>query len=134
MSFSSDIKEELSRLKTYSNKESLKAELTGYLISNAEIMDIIAIFSSENIANIKRLYKVIRTIYEIFDANFELQSKDRNNLYILPIRKNTFDNLEYLNIDYKINLDESIIASISKKQELVASIFRGAFMGSRKYL
>ena len=53
MSFSSDIKEELSKLNTYSNEDSLKLEITGYLISNATLQDNLVMFSSENVGLFK---------------------------------------------------------------------------------
>ena len=68
MSFSKDIKEELSKLNTLSNKDNVKFELIGYLISNnANIVKEKIRYSTENEYNINRFNKLLNNLK--FDFN-----------------------------------------------------------------
>ena len=79
MSFSSEIKEELSKLSTLANKDNVKAELIGYLITaNTSIQQRgnkrKIRFSTENEYNINRFGKLLNNL-EQRDYKIELQGK-----------------------------------------------------------
>ena len=61
MSFSSQVKQELSKLSNLGNKEVVKQELIGYLLSsNVEISKGKIKFSTESEYNINKKYKIKR--------------------------------------------------------------------------
>ena len=63
MSFSSDIKQELNNLKNLSNKELVKYELIGYLLSgNIDIDKNNLEFTTENDYNINRFSKLLSNL------------------------------------------------------------------------
>lgn len=60
MSFSSEVKEELSKINNFSKKEFIEAELIGYLLSaNTKIEKKNIEFLTENEFNIERIYKIL---------------------------------------------------------------------------
>ena len=60
MSFSSDLKEELSRIENLANKEAIRYELFGYIISsNIEEKKDKIIFSTESEYNINRFARLL---------------------------------------------------------------------------
>ena len=64
MSFSFEVKEELSKLNIYSNKELLKSELFGYLLSaNSTYVENKVEFITENEFNIERIYNIIIKLF-----------------------------------------------------------------------
>ena len=64
MSFSSDVKEELSRLNNYKNKKELEAEFLGYMLSsNANFSKNNVIYITENEFNIERFYKILSSTW-----------------------------------------------------------------------
>lgn len=130
MSFSSDIKEELSKLNTYSNEDNLKLEITGYLISNATLQDELVMFSSENVSNIKRIYSILRKVYSFEDRTMKSKNKNRNNLYVLSVKQELFSNLEYVKIDDEKNIVLGDLKFIQKNTGLISSLLRGLFMGN----
>lgn len=71
MSFSKEVKEELSKLNNLANKEELKYEFWGYLSSDNVIKQNSFIkYSTENDYNIDRFAKIIRNIgMEDFEIN-----------------------------------------------------------------
>lgn len=111
MSFSSDVKEELSRANNIlSKKELVKAELLGYLLTvNAVISDDTIKFSTENQYNINRFSKLLSNLN--IDYDIQIQGK----VYIITFSYNSQE-------EYNINKEYS-------KEELKA-IIRGAFLGS----
>lgn len=120
MSFSSEVKKNLSKMTNLANKESVKYELIGYLISNnttyknGKIM-----YKTENEYNINRFSKLLSNIDII---NQEIQIKGNN--YIVTTSK-----IEKLN---EINYNKEDIEYIGniQKEELQKCIIRGAFLGS----
>lgn len=108
MSFSSDIKIELSNLNTYSKKELIEAELIGYLYSSNTKKDGEWIeFITENEFNIERIYKIL------FKLNIDYEPETRRKVYIARIKETNIRNVENLQ-----NEDE-------KK-----AFIRGVFLGS----
>lgn len=75
MSFSSKVKEELSKLENLSNKENVKHELIGYLLScNTNINKGKVKFSTESEYNINRLAKILNNC-GIIEYKIEIQDK-----------------------------------------------------------
>ena len=68
MSFSSEVKEELSKVNNFNNKEFLKAEFLGYALTwkMDESQDTIE-FLTENEFNVERFYKILFNL----DLNYE---------------------------------------------------------------
>lgn len=122
MSFSKDIKEELSKLNTLSNKDNVKFELIGYLISNnANIVKEKIRYSTENEYNINRFNKLLNNLN--IDYKIELQGK----VYSIIFKKIDLDEIEYLRDKIQINIDNEI--NIKKDEILLKSLARGSFLG-----
>ena len=63
MSFSSEVKEELSKLANLANKESVKSEFLGYIItSNVSVLKKKIKYSTENEYNINRFSKLLNNL------------------------------------------------------------------------
>lgn len=122
MSFSFNIKEELSKMNNLSNKEAVRAEFIGYLISNNITVTKNKIkYSTENEYNINRLNKILNNMN--IDYNIELQGK----VYSITFKRQEFENLEYKNNNLQIKQDELIV---NNKNELIyKGIVRGTFLG-----
>ncbi len=101
-SFSSKIKEELSKLNNLSDKKIVKAELKGYLITNSSNK-----FITENQYNINRFAKLLNNCGEN-DYKIEMQGKN----FCITIKRN-------------INMD-----SQEMTEEENRALVRGAFMSS----
>ncbi len=111
MSFSSDVKKELSNINTYSNKDITEAELLGYVFSaNCREFDDYIELITENEFNIERLYKLL------FKLNIEYEPATNKKVFIARINKNSLKSLRR-------------IETIKKEDELKA-IVRGVFLGS----
>lgn len=122
MSFSKDIKEELSKLNTLSNKENVKFELIGYLISNntSTIKDKIK-YSTENEYNINRFNKLLNNLK--IDYKIELQGK----VYSIIFKKVNLNEIEYKENKIQINMKNEV--EIKKDEMLLKSLVRGSFLG-----
>lgn len=87
MSFSSEIKEELSKLPTLANKDSVKAELIGYLITaNTSIQQKgnkrKIRFSTENEYNINRFGKLLNNLEQ---RDYQIELQGRNYVITAPL-------------------------------------------------
>lgn len=122
MSFSKDIKEELSKLNTLSNNENVKFELIGYFISNNTnvVKDKIK-YSTENEYNINRFNKILNTLK--IDYKIELQGK----VYSIILKKVNLDEIEYLENKIQINMKNEV--DIKKGEMILKSLVRGCFLG-----
>ena len=123
MSFSSDIKQELNKNSNLANKELVKHELIGYLISgNIDVIDNNKIkFSTESDYNINRFSKLLSNLninhkIEIVGKNFIVTTKVEN--------LNKIENIEKI----KNNLYLKDITE--EKQENLKSVIRGLFLGA----
>lgn len=123
MSFSSNVKEELSKLSTLKDKQSVKAELIGYLITNNINIDEKNIrFSSKSEYNINRFSKLLSNL-NVMNYEIDIQGE----IYTISLKK--------IDVQEKINLeDKSIIlkdnVNMQLKDEIYTkSIVRGAFLG-----
>ena len=112
MSFSSDLKEELSKVNNFKNKNLLEAEFLGYILTgNSSNNDEYLEFITENEFNIERFYKIL------FNLEIEYEPDIRGKVFVATIRKN--EKIEKL---MEIKLDNN--------EELRKAIVRGAFLGA----
>lgn len=111
MSFSEEVKEELSKLNNLANKEEVKYEFLGYLASDntTEENDYIK-YSTENDYNIDRFAKIIRNM-GIEDFNINVNGK----IFFIEIDKRK--------LNKKIGKEKEILVQLR-------SFMRGLFMGS----
>ena len=113
MSFSKDVKEELSKITNLSNKQEVKMEFLGYLASNnISTTKKYIRFSTENEYNIDRFAKLIRNIgIENFKINVN------GKIFYIDINSKYFESLE--EFDY-------LTGNINDARPFI----RGLFMGS----
>lgn len=124
MSFSGDIKEELSKINNLANKELVKAEFIGYLMSNNISLTKNKIkYSTENQYNINRFNKILNNLG--IDYNIEFTRK----VYIISFNKSCFEGLDY--VENGIEIDQKVIENlcIKNKDAFYKAIVRGAFLG-----
>lgn len=121
MSFSLEVKKELSQIKNLANKEEVKYELMGYFISNNISREKMIIkYSTENEYNIDRFSKLLR--------NMNIQNFDiciQGKIYMISFDVGEFNLLE--------EFEESNILKLIKKEErveFVRAFIRGVFLGS----
>lgn len=114
MSFSTDVKEELSKISNLSNKQCVKLEFLGYVSTvNVSIVDKILRFSTESEYNINRFGKLLNNL-NANNYNIELQGKN----YVITLKnKEILDMLESINIQLSNDLEEK-------------AFIRGCFLGS----
>ena len=120
MSFSSDIKQELNKNSNLVNKEIVKQELLGYLLSgNTNIgKDNKIKFSTENDYNINRFSKLLTNL------NINHQIDITGKTFFITIKKKEIEWLPI--IENKIVLTNQI----GKKEEEKKAFIRGLFMGA----
>ncbi len=120
MSFSSEVKESLSKISNLKNKEEVKYELIGYLISNnITCIKNKIMYTTSNEYNINRFSKLL-TNMNILNFKIELKGKK----YII-----TFEKIEGLQeIQYIENYIQ--LAKIQKGENLIKALVRGTFLGS----
>ena len=111
MSFSAELKEEISKIENLSNKESVKYELIGYLISsNIANEDNKIKFSTENEYNINRFAKLLNNM-NINDYEIELQGK----IFVITFSKRKVEELESIDT---LNVEQ------------IKWLIRGAYLGA----
>jgi hypothetical protein len=121
MSFSKNIKEELSKLNTFSNKDVVKFELIGYLIShNTSIEKGKIKYSTENEYNINRLNKLLNNLK--IDYKIELSGKT----YSISFKKIEMEEIQY--IEKCIQID-SINIDLKMGEAILKALVRGCFLG-----
>lgn len=128
MSFSSDIKQELNKNSNLSNKEIVKNELIGYLISkNIEIIKNNIKYSTESDYNINRFSKLLSNL----NINYKIEIVGKN----FVVKLNKKDVMSFVDINSNlIYIKETDLEDIkNKKEEDLKAIIRGVFMGSRVY-
>lgn len=147
MSFSSNLKEELSKISNLNKKDEVKYELIGYLISkNASVAKNNVRYATESEYNINRFSKLLRNLD--IDNNIEFDGKS----FIITFKvKNLIEEVEVVEnqLEIKSNVDFEDIKTISSGQseKLVQNdinnkliviendnckraIVRGAFLGA----
>lgn len=114
MSFSSDLKEELSKISNLNKKDEVKYELIGYLISkNASVVKNNVRYATESEYNINRFSKLLRNL-EI-DNNIEFDGKS----FIITFKvKNLVEEVEVVEnqLEIKSNVDFEDIKKFSSGQ------------------
>lgn len=124
MSFSKDVKEELSKLNNLANKEVVKAELIGYLITNnIAVKGNIIKYSTESEYNINRFAKLLSNV-NISKYEIDIQGK----VFSINI-KQSINFAEIDEVDNNIILNENI-KEFCKTEILQKALVRGCFMGS----
>ena len=121
MSFSSEIKQELNKTSNLANKEIVKNELIGYLISgNIDIVDNKNIkFSTESDYNINRFSKLLTNL----DINHNIEVVGK--IFVITVKtKDIAALIKYEN--NQIFLDKEKV----NKEEFFRDIVRGVFLGS----
>lgn len=119
MSFSKDIKEELSKLNNLANKDCVKAELIGYLISNnTSIVRGKIKYSTENEYNINRFNKLLINLK--IDYKIELQGK----VYSIVFKNPELEEIECVENGLQIKEE-----GIEKQELLLKALVRGCFLG-----
>ena len=123
MSFSSEVKQELNKNSNLVNKEIVKNELIGYLVSgNIEIGERNQIkFSTESDYNINRFSKLLTNL----DISHNIEIVGRN--FVITLKKKDINNFVEIK-DNLIYLKEGYIKKL--KNEELRAIIRGVFMGS----
>ncbi len=123
MSFSSEIKQELNKNTKLSNKELVKYELIGYLISgNIDISEKNTIrFSTESDYNINRFSKLLANLQ--IDHNIEMSGKN----FVVSFKKKAIQ--EIVETQGKEILLKNELQQESNEENLKALII-GVFMGS----
>lgn len=112
MSFSSEIKEEISKISNLSDKENIKAEFKGYLLTcNVSFTKHKLIFKTENEYNINRFAKLLSNL-DI--NNYEISIKGKN--YLIEVG-------ELSKMNFLDEVDDL-------KEKNLKAIVRGAFLGS----
>ena len=112
MSFSSEIKEEISKVNNFKNKTILEAEFLGYILTgNTENSNNTLEFITENEFNIERFYKIL------FNLEIEYEPNVRGKVFVATIKKT-----EQVEKFMQINLDLN--------DEIKKAIVKGVFLGS----
>ena len=112
MSFSSDIKRELNKTNNLSNKELVKYELLGYLISsNTTIKNKKNLrFSTESDYNINRFSRLLSNI------NIEHDIAVNNKSFYITIKSKELEKIDFIEIE---KVEESIYISQLTKEQLL---------------
>jgi hypothetical protein len=136
MSFSSELKEDLSKIQNLKNKDLVKYELIGYLISNNTTCDNKNIYySTVNEYNINRFNKLISNM-EIL--NFKIDIKGKNYIITLP-KIEDIKEIEYVEnkVEVSMAFENEIKEKMdksgrieSKDEARIKALARGAFLGS----
>lgn len=108
MSFSSEVKEELSRLNTFGNKNLIYSELYGYILSgNVKAIKNKINFSTNSEYNINRFGKILSKL------EIDYKIKIQGNNYIITCNKEL------------LNFKDMQTSTVEEKR----AVIRGAFMG-----
>lgn len=123
MSFSSDVKEELSKISNLANKEAVKFEFIGYfLTSNVVVNKKDVSFSTESEYNINRFSKLLNNL-NIVDYSIGIQGK----VYTIYIGIDKIkERFQIINNDLKNIIEE---LKIPKDENVQKAIVRGALLG-----
>lgn len=120
MSFSSDLKEELSKINNLAKKQEVKYELMGYLISkNASIIKNNIRYATGSEYNINRFSKLLKNL----DINHNIEFDGKSFIITFKIK----DNID----EIKIEGNQIIIKNLAVLNENEKkAIIRGTFLGA----
>lgn len=130
MSFSAEVKKELSTLSNLANKEVVKYEFLGYLSTNhinieeSKKSNYILKFSTENEYNINRFGKLLNNLE--FN-NYEIQITGKT--FYITMNAPELEEIAYKNKELVINKDV-LQSKIENKELLQKAFVRGIFLGS----
>ena len=120
MSFSSDLKEELSKINNLARKDEVKYELMGYLISkNASIIKNNIRYATESEYNINRFSKLLKNLG--INHNIEFDGKS----FVITLK--TKDCIEKVDIQ-KGEINIKVLDNMNENEK--KAIIRGAFLGA----
>ena len=124
MSFSLEVKQELSKINSLADKNNVKCELMGYLVtSNTSVQKNKVRFSTESQYNINRFSKLLNNLGFV---NYVI--KIQRNMYSIFINKN--DIQELIRAEENINIANEILSYFLKSEILEKAFVRGTFLGS----
>lgn len=138
MSFSSEVKEELSKISN-KNKECCRfSELAGYLITNCNIVrnngEFILKITTESESAIRRVYNAFRVLYDVTPiTNIEKKIEGRDTLLELVVQDKS--DLQKIFSNSSINIDVNLHIVIDSNNQIksseccMRSFMRGVFMG-----
>lgn len=124
LSFSLEVKQELSKINSLADKNNVKCELMGYLVtSNTSVQKNKVRFSTESQYNINRFSKLLNNLGFV---NYDI--KIQRNMYSIFINKN--DIQELIRAEEDINIANEILSYFLKSEILEKAFIRGTFLGS----
>lgn len=125
MSFSSEVKEELSKLTNLADKQMVKYELLGYLCTSHVVLEKSKLkFTTENEYNINRFSKLISNLQY---QNYEIEMVGKNFCITLN-QKLALPEVSYQ--DNKIVIKKEMLERTIKQEEtLTKALVRGCFLG-----
>ena len=139
MSFSSELKEELSKISNHNNECCKMAELAGYLITNCNVVkengEFILKMTTENSSAIKRVYNAFKKIYGIEPiTNVTRETTDNGMLFELYVSdkkdlQKIFEN-SLINIDANLQIVIDDRGKIKEKECCMKAFLRGVFLGT----
>lgn len=112
MSFSSEIKEELSKVNNLKNVKILESEFLGYILTgNTTNNDNVLEFITENEFNIERFYRIL------FNLNLEYEPSVRGKVFVAKIEKNE-------------KVESFMQIKITNEETIKKAIVKGCFLGA----
>ena len=124
LSSSLEVKQELSKINSLADKNNVKCELMGYLVtSNTSVQKNKVRFSTESQYNINRFSKLLNNLGFV---NYDI--KIQRNMYSIFINKN--DIQELIRAEENINIANEILSYFLKSEILEKAFIRGTFLGS----
>lgn len=119
MSFSKDLKQELSKLNNLAKKDQVKQELIGYLISSNTTADKKSNirYATENEYNINRFSKLLNNM----NINFKIEMEGKTFVVKFSLKENEIVKIENTNI---------FIKKEDLQEEPQKALIRGVFLGS----
>ena len=123
MSFSTDVKQELSKVNNLADKKQVKYELLGYLTTyNTHIINSKTIrYATESDYNINRFSKLLDNL------SIEHKIEIEGNLFVITFK---FQKISEIKIEEKSIIISINLFSEDIKEEYIKSFIRGTFLGS----
>lgn len=121
MSFSSDLKEELSKINNLKRKDEVKFELIGYLISkNASVTKNNIRYATESEYNINRFSKLLKNL----DIEHKIEFDGKSFIITLKYK----NKIKEINIDKDNNIKINKILKMEENQK--RAFIRGCYLGA----
>ena len=124
MSFSQDAKQELSKINNLANKNQVKYELLGYLMSvNCSVIKNSIRYATENEYNINRFSKLLNNL----DINYKIDIE--GNIFVIRFSIKNNENMQNGKI-LSANIINSKLLNKNIDDEQKKSLIRGVFLGA----